>query len=99
MEYQKMTFKLSQGHSTIARIYKFCPKNFEADFASHTGKNPIQTHDSFTKLFLTISNQKKDMYVQIERDLTYFRDIGICRCMDLVQTHKYSLSIMGPDYF
>ena len=23
------------------------------------------------------------------------RDIGICRCMDLVQTHKCSLLIMG----
>ena len=27
------------------------------------------------------------------------RDIGICRCMDLVQTHKCSLLIMGPHIF
>ena len=27
------------------------------------------------------------------------RDIGICRCMDLVQTHKCSLLIMGPNIF
>ena len=27
------------------------------------------------------------------------RDIGICRCMDLVQTNKCSFLIMGPHIF